>query len=79
MSLLTPDPTFSPSPMMAMQSPPETFAYVALINPLKNGRADAIGVVDVDPNSKGYGRVVGQTDKQNAGEDMHQIRGEEGS
>ena len=45
---------------MAMQSPPETLAYVALINPPKDGRTDAIGVVDVDPDSKGYGRLVGQ-------------------
>jgi selenium-binding protein 1 len=71
MPLLTPDPTFYPSPTMAMQSPPETFAYVALINPLKNGRADAIGVVDVDPNSKGYGRLVGQTDMPHAGDELH--------
>jgi selenium-binding protein 1 len=33
MPLLKPDPTFYPSPTMAMQSPPETVAYVALIQP----------------------------------------------
>ena len=44
MALLTPDPSFDPSPTMAMQSPPEKLAYLALINPLKNGRPDAIGV-----------------------------------
>jgi selenium-binding protein 1 len=71
MPLLKPDPTFYPSPTMAMQSPPETFAYVALINPLKNGRPDAIGVVDVDPDSKGYGRLVGQTDMPHAGDELH--------
>ena len=46
MSLLRPDPTFYPSPKMAMQAPPERLAYVALINPTKKGRSDAIGVVD---------------------------------
>jgi methanethiol oxidase len=51
MPLLTPDPTFYPSPAMATQSPPEKLAYLALINPLKDGRPDAIGVVDVDPQS----------------------------
>ena len=56
MPLLKPDPTFYPSPTMAMQSPPEKLAYMALINPLKDGRPDAIGVVDVDPDSKSYGR-----------------------
>jgi len=40
MPLLTPDPTFYPSPTMAMQSPPETLGYLALIHPLKNGRPD---------------------------------------
>lgn len=51
--LLTPDPTFYPSPTMATQAPPETLAYVALIDPRKDGGADAIGVLDVDPDSKG--------------------------
>ena len=37
MPLLTPDPTFYPSPTMATQSPPETFAYVTLINPVSDG------------------------------------------
>ena len=56
MPLLKPDPTFSPSPLMATQSPPEKLAYVALINPLKEGRTHAIGVVDGAPDSVGYGR-----------------------
>ena len=71
MPLLKPDPTFYPSPTMAMQSPPETLAYMALINPLKEGRPDAIGVVDVDPDSKSYGRLVGQTDMSHAGDELH--------
>ena len=61
MPLLKPDPTFYPSPTMAMDSPSEKFGYVALINPRKDGRPDAIGVVDVDPASKSYGRFVGRT------------------
>ena len=43
MQLLTPDPTFYPSPGLATQAPPETLAYLALINPKKDGRPDAIG------------------------------------
>jgi selenium-binding protein 1 len=69
--LLKPDPTFYPSPRMAAQSPPETLAYLALINPVKDGRSDAIAVVDVDPDSKSYGRLVGQTDMPNAGDELH--------
>jgi len=71
MPLLTPDPTFYPSPTMAIQSPPETYAYVALINAGNHGGADAIGVVDLDPTSKSYGRLVGQTDMPNAGDELH--------
>ena len=71
MPLLKPDPTFYPSPTMALQSPPEKLAYLALINPLKEGRPDAIGVVDVDPDSKSYGRLVGQTDMSHADDELH--------
>ena len=71
MPLMTPDPTFYPSPTLATQAPPETLAYVALINPRKNGRPDALGVVDVDPDSNAYGRLVGQTDMVAAGDELH--------
>ena len=71
MPLMTPDQTFYPSPAMAMQAPPEKLAYLALINPSKSGRPDAIGVMDVDPNSKGYGRLVGQTDMLHVGDELH--------
>jgi selenium-binding protein 1 len=71
MPLLTPDPTFYPSSSMATQAPAETLAYLALINPAKDGRPDAIGVVDVDPQSKSYGRVIGRTDMPHAGDELH--------
>ena len=71
MPLLKPDPTFYPSPKMAMQAPPEKLAYLALINPKKSGAPDAIAVVDLDPASKGYGRQVGQTDMPNVGDELH--------
>ena len=70
MPLLKPDPTFYPSPTMAMQSPPEKIGYLALISPHKE-RPDAIGVVDVDPASKGYGRLIGQTDMPEVGDELH--------
>ncbi|HEU4687950.1 MAG TPA: selenium-binding protein SBP56-related protein, partial [Vicinamibacterales bacterium] len=71
MPMLTPDPTFYPSPAMATQAPPETFAYLALINPSGTGQPDAIGVVDVDPGSKAFGRLVGRTDMPHAGDELH--------
>ena len=71
MPLLTPDPTFYPSPTLATQAPPETLAYVSLINTRKDGRPDALGVVDVDPHSNAYGRLVGRTDMVAAGDELH--------
>src|SRR5262245_8474910 len=71
MPLLKPDPTSYPSPTMAMPSPPETLAYVALINAMNDGRPDALGVLDVDPDSTGFGRQVGQADMPHAGDELH--------
>jgi hypothetical protein len=53
------DPTFYRSPGEAIAAPPEVLAYVAAYDPA--GRAkDAMAVVDVDPASSDYGRVVGR-------------------
>src|SRR6516164_7306039 len=71
MTLLRPDPTFYPSPQMAMEAPPEKLAYLALLNPKLTGKPDAIAVVDVDPTSKAYSRVVGQVEMPNAGDELH--------
>ncbi len=71
MSLWRPDPTFYPSPKLAMQAPPEKLAYVAMLNANGNHRPDALGVVDVDPQSNAYGRLVGQLDMPNVGDELH--------
>jgi selenium-binding protein 1 len=71
MTLWRPDPTFYPSPKLAIEAPPERLAYVALLNPKHVGQPDAVGVVDVDPSSKTYGRLVGQVDLPNSGDELH--------
>ncbi len=71
MALLRPDPTFYPSPRLAMQAPPETLAYVAALNPPGATLNDAILVVDVDPASASYGKRVGQTVLPRAGDELH--------
>ncbi len=71
MALWRPDPTFYPSPKMATQAPPEHLAYVALINPRREGRPDALAVVDVQPGSSSYSQVVGQVDMPCAGDELH--------
>lgn len=71
MPRLLPDPTFYPSPGLAMEAPPETLAYVALLAGEDSGRTDALGVVDTDPASREYGRVVGRVDFPHAGNELH--------
>jgi len=46
MALWRPDPTFYPSPTMAMQAPAEKLAFVAMLNANNNGKPDALAVVD---------------------------------
>src|SRR5919201_243864 len=70
MATWTPDPTFYPSPMMAMTAPREALAYVAVIDP-ELRRPDALAVVDVDPQSAAYGQVVGRLDLPNKGDELH--------
>ena len=62
MALLKPDPTFYPSPRMAMQGPKEKLAYVALLNTTGAGRHDAMTVVDLSPESATYGPFVGNVE-----------------
>ncbi len=71
MSPLRPDPSFYPSPTLAMEAPPEGLAYVAMMNPKYEGRSDALGVVDVDPASPSYGQLVGQVDLPDADNELH--------
>jgi selenium-binding protein 1 len=66
-----PDPTFYPSPRLAMQAPAETLAYVATFNPNKDGRPDALTVVDIKSGSPTYGKRVGQVEMAQAGDELH--------
>jgi methanethiol oxidase len=65
-----PDPTFYPSPKHAMEAPQEKLGYVAMLNPFRH-RPDAMGVVDLDPDSRSYGNLVGQTDMPSPGDELH--------
>jgi selenium-binding protein 1 len=68
---MLPDPTFYPSPVMAGEAPPEELAYVALLTTEDNGRKDALGVVDTNPASSEYGRLVHKLDFPNGGNELH--------
>lgn len=56
MTTWTPDSTFYPSAKMAMEAPPESLAYVAVLNPSDDGRPDSLAVLDVDATSAAYGQ-----------------------
>ena len=66
-----PDPTFYPTPALAGEAPAEKLAYVALLASEASGKRDALGVVDTDPDSSGYGRLVGQVDLPDGGNELH--------
>jgi selenium-binding protein 1 len=66
-----PDPTFYPSPRLASEAPPETLAYVALLG--MNGSNDGLGVVDVQPGSPTYGRLINKLDMPNSQNEMHHL------
>ncbi|WP_076798194.1 selenium-binding family protein [Chloroflexus islandicus] len=71
MAIWRPDPTFYPSPRMATKAPPESLAYVVRLNPHGNGQRDAMCVVDVDPKSSTFGKVVGATEMPYTGGELH--------
>ena len=71
MPLWTPDPTFYPSPKMAMEAPPEKLAFVALLNTGNGNQKDALGVVDTDRGSSTYGKIVGRVDMPQGDNELH--------
>jgi selenium-binding protein 1 len=75
MAKLLPDKTFYPSPTLAGEAPPEELAYVAMLAPEANGngktKTDALGVIDVNPASSAYGRIVGKVDFPHGGNELH--------
>ena len=71
MELWRPDPTFYPSPRLAMKAPPERLAYVAILNVNGHRRPDSLAVVDVDPQSATYGKTVASLAMPQVGDELH--------
>src|SRR3954466_11118155 len=67
---LTLDPTFYRSPAEAIAAPRELLAYVAAFDPTAKKR-DAMTVIDCDPSSPDYGKVVGWSELPTAGNELH--------
>jgi methanethiol oxidase len=73
MARWTPDPSFYPSPAAAADAPPETVAYIVTLNTGTNGDSapDALTVLDLEPGSASYGKIVGRLDMPNVGDELH--------
>ena len=67
---LRPDPTFHPSPKMAMEAPVETLAFTLMLSP-DGTKPDGLAVVDVDPASDTYGQIVHSLFVPNLGDEFH--------
>lgn len=67
---MRPDPTFHPSPKLAMAAPPEEYAYVVMLSG-DHSQPDALGVVDVNPDSERFGDVVHTMVMPNNGDEFH--------
>jgi methanethiol oxidase len=64
--------SFYGSPREALQAPPEELVYVACLH-VGTGvdKPDFLAVVDVNPESDEYGRVVHETPMPNTGDELH--------
>jgi hypothetical protein len=54
---MRPDPTFHASPKLAMEAPPENFAYTLLLSP-DFSKPDALAVIDAKPGSPTFSQIV---------------------
>jgi selenium-binding protein 1 len=66
---MVPDTTFYPSAAMATKAPPETIAYVAMMNP--HGGPDALTAIDVSSSSSKYLQPISQLNVPNTGDELH--------
>ncbi len=67
---IRPDPTFHASPKLAMEAPPENFAYTLMLSP-DFSKSDALAVIDVKPGSPTFSEVVHTVMMPNKGDEFH--------
>ena len=67
---MRPDPTFHASPKLAMEAPPEEFAYTLLLSP-DFSKPDALAVIDVKPGSPTYSQIVHTVTMPYKGDEFH--------
>ena len=64
------DSTFYRTPAEAIAAPPERLAYVVAFDPAGRSK-DAMTVIDCDPSSSAYGKLVGWAELPTAGNELH--------
>lgn len=67
---IRPDPTFHATAKLAMQAPVETLVFTLMLSP-GGAQPDGLAVVDVNPQSKTYGRIVHQVIMPHRGDEFH--------
>ncbi len=67
---MRPDPTFHASPKLAMEAPPENFAYTLLLSP-DFSKPDALAVIDVKPGSPTFSQIVHTVTMPYTGDEFH--------
>ncbi len=65
-----PDPTFYPSAKLAMEGPTETLAFTLMLSP-DFSQPDGLAVVNVDPTSDDFGKIVHQVIMPEKGDEFH--------
>src|SRR5262245_23803001 len=67
---MRPDPSFHASPKLAMEAPPENFAYTLLLSP-DFSKPDALAVIDTKPGSATFSQIVHTVTMPNKGDEFH--------
>ena len=67
---MKPDPTFHASPKLAMEAPPENFAFTIMLGKDKN-QHDGLAVIDLRKGSKTYGEIVHTVMTETTGDEFH--------
>ena len=70
MATWKPDPSFYPSPRQAAKAAPESVAYVAAFDPRRKS-PDAIAVVDVNPKSSRYSKIINSVKVTKTADEFH--------
>ena len=67
---IRPDPTFHATAKLAMEAPVETYAYTLMLSP-DFSQPDGLAIVDVNPKSKTYAKIVHTVMMPNKGDEFH--------